>query len=404
MIERLHDVLAFAEHAVRLLIHDAVAVNPWFVALGTVLYLLNEVVRTRGWVTILRCAYPGQPLRERHVQMAYLAGSGLNAIIPARGGDVVKLALVKRHIPNARWSTLVATFVPETLFETLFGAALVGWMLARGFLPVPNQLGEFPSFDASFVIDHPIATTLIVGGVVVLVTLAVSLGRRGGRATADRFRQGLAILGTPKRYLTGVVSWQALARLIRLASLAAFMEAFHLPVTLETVVLVMAAQGAGRIVPLGPASAGLRLAMLSYGFVEVTGHQVDIGEITVFTFGVGAVLSSTGLVIAGVILLNEFGTLYPRRALAAARARFALSADEDGGSEGNPVVQDDHVLRPHPDAPVRRRRAHRPWLVRPVNADAGGETHPAGDERIAGPGRDDVAGQVPGPRRVGHVP
>ena len=49
MIERLHDVLAFAEHAVRLLVHDVVAVNPWFVALGTVLYLLNEVVRTRGW-------------------------------------------------------------------------------------------------------------------------------------------------------------------------------------------------------------------------------------------------------------------------------------------------------------------------------------------------------------------
>ena len=144
-------------------------------------------------MTILRCAYPGQPLRERDVQMAYLAGAGLNAIIPARGGDVVKLALVKRHIPNARWSTLVATFVPETLFETLFGAALVGWMLARGFLPIPNQLGEIPSFDASFVIDHPIATTLIVvrGVVVAGDARDPALAQRSGRATADRFRQGL---------------------------------------------------------------------------------------------------------------------------------------------------------------------------------------------------------------------
>src|SRR5262249_61596445 len=255
------------------LVHDAVAINPWFLAVGTALYLLNEVVRTHGWVNILRCAFPGQPLRERHVQMAYLAGSGLNAIIPARGGAVVKLALVKRHIPNAGWSTLVATFVPETLFETLFGAALVAWMFARGFLPVPNQLGELPAFDASFVIDHPGLTLILVIGAVALATIVIRIARRSGRATAERFKQGLRILGTPKRYLTGVVSWQALARLIRLGSLAAFMGAFHLPVTLETTVLVMAAQGAGRILPLGPASAGLRLAMLSYGFVEVTGHQ-----------------------------------------------------------------------------------------------------------------------------------
>ena len=91
-----------------------------------------------------------------------------------------------------------------------------------------------------------------------------------------------------------MVSWQALARLIRLGSLAAFMAAFALPVTAATVVLVMAAQGGGRILPLAPASAGLHLAMLSYGFVEVTGHQVDIAGIAAFTFGVGAVLRWLG--------------------------------------------------------------------------------------------------------------
>jgi Lysylphosphatidylglycerol synthase TM region len=351
MVQRLHDALGFAEHAIRLVVHDAVAINPWLAALGVALFVLNEVVRTRGWVTILRCAYPSCPqLRERDVQMAYLAGTGLNAILPARGGDVVKLALVKRHIPESRWSTLVATFVPETLFETLFGAVLVAWMFARGFLPIPNQLGELPAFDASFVIDHPVLTLIIVVATVSATTVVIRLARRSGRATAARFKQGLRILGTPKRFLTGVVSWQALARLIRLGSLAAFMGAFHLPVTLETTVLVMAAQGAGRILPLGPASAGLRLAMLSYGFVEVTGHQVDIGEITIFTFGVGALLGATGLIIAGVVLAREFGTVAPRRVLEAARARF--SADQDRGADWNPVEQLDHVGHPHPNAPV----------------------------------------------------
>jgi hypothetical protein len=103
--------------------------------------------------------------------------------------------------------------------------------------------------------------------------------------------------------------------------MAAFMAAFGLPVTPATVVLVMAAQGGGRIMPLAPASAGLRLAMLSYGFVEVTGRPVDIAAITAFTFGVGAVMAVSGLAVASVILAQEFGTLSPRRAIAAARAK-----------------------------------------------------------------------------------
>ena len=89
-----------------------------------------------------------------------------------------------------------------------------------------------------------------------------------------------------------------------------------------TVVLVMAAQGGGRILPFAPVSAGLRLAMLSYGFVEVTGKSVDIAQITAFTFGVGAVLSISGLIVAAVILAREFGTLSPRGAVAAARERI----------------------------------------------------------------------------------
>ena len=62
--------------------------------------------------------------------------------------------------------------------------------------------------------------------------------------------------------------------------------------------------------------------MLSYGFVEVTGHQVDIAAITAFTFGVGAVLALAGLVLALTIIADEFGTLSPRRVLAIARQRI----------------------------------------------------------------------------------
>ncbi len=315
--EKLDAVVRAAAHAVGLIADRAAAVDPRALVAGTILYLVSQAVRTRGWHTILRVTYPEQAkdLRARDVMRAYLAGSGINAIVPARGGDIVKLAMVHKRIEGSRYSTLAATFVPESLFETLFGIGLVVWAMANGFLPVPSTGGELPTLDVTFVVRHPILTAIAVAAVALLTWL---LARKLGR----QLKQALTILRTPTRFITGVASWQALARLIRLGSLAAFMAAFGLPVTPATVVLVMAAQGGGRILPIAPVSAGLRLAMLSYGFVEVTGHAVDIAAITAFTFGVSAVLCVAGLILSAVILAQEFDTLSPRTALAAARRRI----------------------------------------------------------------------------------
>jgi hypothetical protein len=314
MPDKLDAVVRTAVHAVGLIADRTAEVDVRWVVAGTLLYLLAQATRTRAWFTILRAAYPeATTLRPVHVMRAYLAGAGINSLVPARGGDVVKLAMVRRRIEGSRYTTLAATFVPETLFETVFGSALVVWALANGFLPVPTAGGELPALDVSLLVEQPIAA--LAGAAIVGVA-----GWWLVRKVRAPLRQGVAILGSPARFVTGVASWQALARLIRLGSMAAFMAAFALPVTPATVVLVMAAQGGGRILPLAPASAGLRLAMLSYGFVEVTGHPVDIAAITAFTFGVGAILALAGLVVAIGILAHECGTLSPRRALTVARA------------------------------------------------------------------------------------
>ena len=250
---------------------------------------------------------------------AYLAGAGINALVPARGGDLVKLALVRRRVPDASYATLAATFVPETLFETFCGTLLVAWALGNGFLPLPSGGSDWPALDVSLVVRHPVGSALVaaVGG-----AAGWWLVRRFGA----RLRRGLAILATPRLFVTGVASWQALARLIRLGALAALMAAFALPVTAATVLLVMAAQGGGRLLPLAPASTGLRLAMLSYGFVEVTGEAVDIAAITAFTVGLGAVTGAASLAVAVAVLAAEFGTRSPARAVAAARAALAAHA------------------------------------------------------------------------------
>jgi hypothetical protein len=330
----LSDALRTADHALGLLLDRAASVDPWLAALGVVLYIVAQAVRTRGWHTILRAAYPeARELRPRHTMAAYLAGAGLNGVIPARGGDVVKLWLLHRRIEGARYPTLAATFVPETLFETAFGIGLVVWALSQGFLPVPTASGEMPHVDVTLIIEHPFASLAVTAGLAAVLALLYRLSRRRVADLAARLRQGVAVLRQPRLFVVGVASWQALGRLIRLGSLAAFMAAFALPVTAATVVLVMAAQGGGRIIPLAPASAGLRLAMLSYGFVETTGQAVDIAAITAFTFGVGALLMLAGLLVGLVALGAELETWSPRAALRAARE----AAGRHRGAAGAPA-------------------------------------------------------------------
>jgi hypothetical protein len=313
MPHKLDAVVLTAVHAVGLIADRTAAVDPAAVLVGAALFLVAKSVRTRAWFTILRAAFPeATRLRAWDVTRAYLAGSGLNAIVPARGGDVVKLAMVHRRIEGSRYPTLAATLVPETLFETAFGVGLVAWALARGFLPVPTAHGRLPALDVSLVLGHPALSALGAAA-------AGAFGWWLVRRLRAPLRRGTAILRSPMRFLTGVASWQALARLIHLGSVAAFMAAFGLPVTPATVLLVMAAQGAGRIVPLAAASAVARLAMLSYGFVEVTGHPVDIAAITAFTFGAAALLTMAGVAVAVAILGLECGTWSPGRALATAR-------------------------------------------------------------------------------------
>lgn len=323
MVGVLEGVLQRAGHAIELFFDDAVAVDPAWLLAGVVVHFCSQAVRLRGWWNVLRAAYPeADELTPGDVRRAFFAGAGLNTVLPARAGDVVKLAFLHRSIPGSSYATLAATSVPETAFETLAGTALVGWMLSRGFLPIPATPGELPAPDVSLYIAHPILAPAITLVVVALVVVAFRWVRRHFTGFVGRFRQGLAIFSSPRQFVLGVASWQALGRVIRLGGILCFLAAFGLPATLGAALLVMAAQGGGRIIPIAPVSAGLRIAMLTYGLVEVTGRPVDAGAISVFTFGMSAVFFVVGLAISLVLISRELGTISPRGALHEARARL----------------------------------------------------------------------------------
>jgi sensor c-di-GMP phosphodiesterase-like protein len=89
----------------------------------------------------------------------------------------------------------------------------------------------------------------------------------------------------------------------------------------------MASQSAGRVLPLAPASAGIRVAMLSYGFVEITDKPVDVASVNGFWLALGAAHLVASVVVSLSILGVTFGTFSPRRALRLALARRELQPE-----------------------------------------------------------------------------
>ena len=66
---------------------------------------------------------------------AYVAGTGVNAIIPARGGDVVRLFLAKRQIEGSTYTTLVSTSLLQTMFDIAVASCFILWAVTQHVLP-----------------------------------------------------------------------------------------------------------------------------------------------------------------------------------------------------------------------------------------------------------------------------
>lgn len=278
-----------------------------WLAAALLLHYLAQVVRIRGWYNILRCAYPQARFCQRDVVLAYLAGAGVNAVVPARGGDVFKLLILRQRIAGSRYPTLIGSMLPETLFESFCGAALTVWLIVSVGLPLILAVPHLPDLDPAW-----LAVVAVAAVVVVLVAWRL---RDRARSFARQLKQGLVILRRPKLFLGGVVSWQLAGRLIRLGSIACFLAAFSLPSGLTAALLVMAVQSSGTIIPFTVITTPLRIGLLSWLLESMTGEAVSLVQITSYSLGTGMILAVVGVAIATAIIAREIGSASARRLL-----------------------------------------------------------------------------------------
>jgi uncharacterized membrane protein YbhN (UPF0104 family) len=145
------------------------------------------------------------------------------------------------------------------------------------------------------------------------------------RAFWGRVRQGLAILRTPGRYLGTVVSYQAAGWVLRAAAAYWFLEAFHVPATVENALLVLVVQGVSTALPLTPGGLGPKQALL----VVLLAGQASRTDILAFSVGmeIAVIVFNLALGMACVAVMLKRVRL--RGALAdARRERDGLTAME----------------------------------------------------------------------------
>src|SRR5262249_41462653 len=122
-------------HAVSVFFHHLADVTWTAPALSAPGHWIQLLFPSRAWQDNLRASYPGPRLKFRSAFGAYVAGVGVNSIMPARGGDVVKLYLVKQRMPEATYPTLGSTLVVETLFDFVVAGGMMIWAFSIGVLP-----------------------------------------------------------------------------------------------------------------------------------------------------------------------------------------------------------------------------------------------------------------------------
>jgi uncharacterized membrane protein YbhN (UPF0104 family) len=288
------------------------AVDWRLLALAAAFGVLNLVVRARAWENILRAALPGSPVRYRNAFGAYCGGVGVNAIVPARAGDLVRILLIRRGLPEAPYPLLVGTLLAETVFDMAIASLLIAWVVWAGLLP-GVRLPDIPAFDLSLAFRHPWVTVALVALLVLGALLTAGRIRRFWQQLGD----GLTVLRTPWRYLRTVAPWQALGWCFRVAGAYFFLAAFGLPQTLTNALIVIVAGNLGGLFPATPAGVGPKQALI----VVMLAGEAGRSTVLAFSAGMEVTLVAVNVVVGFVCIAVMMRTVRFRRVLGRARAQ-----------------------------------------------------------------------------------
>jgi len=258
---------------------------PLALAIGC--HLLKMACTSRAWRNVLAAAYPESRVRWVPIYGAYLAGVGINAIIPARAGDAVRIVLAHRAIAGSTYTTVVSSTLVLSFFDMFAASLFLGWALSTDQLPGLDVLARFESFDFAWILSRPLLLDLVIAGVIVAAGV-VGFWIAGHVADfREHVGQAFRVLSPPTRYLGRVATWQAADWSLRILTIWFLLDAFNIPQTLENAALTQVSSSVATLFPITPAGVGTEQAFLLYVLSGVASASV------LLAFSVGAKLTLT---------------------------------------------------------------------------------------------------------------
>jgi glycosyltransferase 2 family protein len=251
-------------------------------------------LRARASYNILRAAYPQERIEFIKVWGAYFAGYGFNSVIPARGGDVVRLFLTKNAVPNASYPAVAASFAVEMIFDVMMGTLILTFAFTQGVFPKPPDFSDLPAFDLAFFAQHPRFTLFFLTFLAIAALTAMAMLSLRVKAFWARVRQGLTILYDRERFVRQVLGVQFCGWLLRFTAFWFLLEAFNIGGSVKNVLLVLGVNAVAAAVPFTPGGAGVQQALLVKVFggaaaAYSVGQQVAIAA-TTFAVGFAALV------------------------------------------------------------------------------------------------------------------
>jgi uncharacterized protein (TIRG00374 family) len=282
-------------------------------------------LRARASFHILRAAYPDSRIEFRKVWGAYVAGYGFNSVVPARGGDVIRLFLTRSSVPDSSFPAVAASFAVEMIFDLCMAIPILTFAFTQGAFPKPPDFSKLPAFDLAFFASHMRFTLFLLTVLGLLGVIGFALLSARVRAFWSRVRQGLTIVRDRRRYLREVFLVQLLGWAFRFTAFWFLLNAFNVGGSVRNVLLVLGVNAVAALVPFTPGGAGVQQALLVKVFAgSATGATVaaySVGQqiaIAAYMFGLG---------FAAIVFIFRFRSF--KEVIAAGRA----AREQDGAAK-----------------------------------------------------------------------
>ena len=267
-----------------------------WIAVAVLVNLASVSARAIAWHLVVNQALPEPHPRHRVVFSAFCVGLLANAVLPARAGEIGRVAVLRRRLPHGSGTT-------ATLFGTVFAHRI------------------FDLFPVLLLIGYTLETAKIPGWALTSIKLFVAVGlalflfalwsaRRQHRSVLDEMhplrrllvmaQRGLAVMKRPGA-AAGAVLFQTIGWTLQLLAVYTVMLAFGFG-TVPAAALVLVLMNVATVFPFWPGNVGLLQAAIAVPLLQ---YGVDYGTGFAFGLALQAVEMSVGVGLGLVFLARE---------------------------------------------------------------------------------------------------